>query len=188
MKDIFILVVSLYLSQGIMAQSEQKMGVFQADSTWFKEIIKFPISFAQEIPFQGYEDLRFHPDWSKKEADGFWMYTFAWHVEEIQTLTLEDLTSYIEFYYDGLVDGGTSDIPKSEISFQKEKSDFRGTLTFFDRFHTKKMITLYVLVKTFYCYEKETSTIVFKISSKPPDHPVWNDFNQIQLKPTICFE
>ena len=191
MRKLFIAIISFWLYQGTIAQNTEEIGVFQADTTWSKEIIKFPIGFAKEIPYTGYENLRFHPEWPKKAANGFWTYIFAWQVAGIQKLTEESLTLYMQSYYDGLVGGGMSNIPKSEISFKKDtnlnaKSDFSGTIKLFDRFHTQKVISLNVLVKSFYCNEQNTSTIIFKISPKPLNHAVWNDFNKVTLKTSIC--
>ncbi len=70
------------------AQTEHHLGVFVTDSTWTKEILKFPLGFARDIPYEGYEDLRFHEGWAKKQSDGFWAYIFAWHVKGKQKTTI----------------------------------------------------------------------------------------------------
>ena len=45
----------------LIAQEKKDVNLFKTDSTWFKETIKFPINFAQNIKFEGFEELRFPP-------------------------------------------------------------------------------------------------------------------------------
>lgn len=186
---IFVLLFSC--SKLIFAQTEEHLDVLVADSTWTKEIIQFPLSFARDIPYKGYEDLRFHKDWAKKESEGFWAYAFAWHVKGQQKTTFKKLEAYMKLYYDGLANARDPKIPESAMLFIKNHnsnldSDFIGKMHFYDRFHTKKMITLNALVKSFYCAQRNMTTIVFQISPKELDHGIWNTLKAIKVKPNVC--
>ena len=187
----FIFGFLLLFSMEIIAQKKQELGVFSEENTWGKEILKFPLGFAREIPFEGFADIRFHKDWIKKDKAGFWSYLFAWHVKGSQKPTIQNLENYMKLYYDGLVDGKRKDIPQSMVLFIKSNSldtDHIGKIKVFDRFVTNKVISLNVLVKTFYCKEKRTSTILFRVSPQSFNHKIWNELYDVKLKENLCIE
>lgn len=190
MKKILAIIIFFLCCQETYSQDIQKLGVIQLDSTWTKEIIEFPIWFAKGIPYKGYEELRFHKDWAKEGSDGFWTYLMAWHIDGIQDITTEQLNSYNQFYYDGLVNGGVGNIPKAKILYEKIETDsttkFRGTLNFFDGFHTKEMITLNVLVDIELCMKNNKTTVIFKVSPKPTKDLIWQKQYDIKLINELC--
>jgi len=69
---------------------EKHLEVLQTDSTWTKEIIKFPLGFAQEIKFEGFEDLRFPSGWAKQDSPDFWSYVWAWSINDVEGLTAHE--------------------------------------------------------------------------------------------------
>ena len=84
------------------SQEEESLEVFTTDSTWVKEIIKFPISFAQDIKYEGFEDLRFPQGWSNQESPNFWSYVWAWSINGIEKPSESDLEKNVQLYFDGL--------------------------------------------------------------------------------------
>lgn len=186
-----LLISYLFLLSSTLVFAQENQGVFSKENTWGKEILKFPLGFAREIPYEGYADVRFHKDWSKENKAGFWSYLFAWHVKGNQNPTLKELETYMKYYYDGLVDGKRPDRPESIILFLKSNSkdiDYVGKMSLFDRFTTNKVIILHMIVKTFYCKENDTSNIVFQISPKPFEHKIWEELKSVKLRDDICLE
>ncbi len=103
MKNIVIIISLLLHSITIFGQEEQILEVFKTDSTWTKEFIKFPIGFAPDINYEGYEDLRFAEGWAKKDSPEFWSYIFAWHINGNQEQTVEKLETNLKLYFNGLM-------------------------------------------------------------------------------------
>ena len=170
-----IVFMSIWLSVNAQNHSEQEIGVLESDSTWLKEIIRFPIGFAPEITYEGYEDLRFSKKWRDNAHEDFWCYMFVWHVENSQELSTTNLEQQMKFYYDGLMKAVNKkkdfEVPETTVLFIKNEGDnrdvdFIGKLQVYDSFNTEAMITLNVRVKTHHCVGTKTTDIVFRFHRK----------------------
>jgi hypothetical protein len=172
--------------------TEQKYKqILITDSTWDKEIIPFPINFAPQINFEGYEDAQFPPGWGKEESEEFWSYIFAWNISGVKTLTEEELTSNIKLYFDGLMDVVNDDksitIPPTAANFTKQNiGKYSGNVAVYDAFRSKKNITLNVLVEHHYCEQKKKTIVIFRFSPKSFDHTIWNMLMEAKLDEEYC--
>jgi len=161
------------------------------DITWDKEIIPFPINFAPQINFEGYEDAQFPPGWGKVESEEFWSYIFAWNISGVKTLTEEELTSNIKLYFDGLMDVVNDDksitIPPTAANFTKQNiGKYSGNVAVYDAFRSKKSITLNVLVEHHYCEQKKKTIVIFRFSPKSFDHTIWDMLMEAKLDEEYC--
>ena len=189
MKYTILFICLLLYSSFVLSQKEQHETVFEADSTWGKEIIKFPLGFARGIKYEGFEDIRFAKGWKNKENPEFWTYVFAWHIKGIKKQSAELLEKHITMYFDGISRPDNNDtrvFPMATVLFieneeANNETDYIGKLRIYDRFNTKDMISLYCRVKTYYCKAKDTSTIVFKFSHRPFKDAVWQKFKKVKL-------
>ncbi|WP_298894643.1 hypothetical protein [uncultured Psychroserpens sp.] len=196
MKKAVLIIGLLLYSFSINAQEEQEKGVFVSDTTWLKEIIKFPLGFAPEIKYEGYEDLRFAKKWRDKDHPDFWCYTFVWHIKGIQKFTAKDLEEQMGFYYDGLMKAVNKkkdfEVPKTTTLIINTKgngydnADFVGKLNVYDAFNTQKMITLNLLAKVHNCEENNTSNISFRLSPQDFEGNIWEKFKDIELRDNVC--
>ncbi|MDT0605621.1 hypothetical protein [Croceitalea rosinachiae] len=182
--------ICLLFSVAILSAQEIKT-VLKAPEGWRTEIISFPLSFAPEIEFVGFEDIRFAPDWSNPKSDEFWTYHFVWYIDKNEEMTEESLANTIQYYYNGLMtivmsgeEGSKkvlTDMDKTQSLFTKTKEGFSGKVSVFDGFFTKKKILLYVKVKEVLCKESSKQIIAFDISLKPFDNSIWKRFDQIEF-------
>ena len=194
MKNTILGISFLLCSLAGFGQSDQSLTVFEADSSWFKEIIEFPFGFAREIAYEGFADIRFAKGWAKKVSTDFWTYTYAWHVKGVKKQSVELLEKHLAMYFNGLSRPDNNDtriFPMTTVLFLKNEAtnkevDYLGKIRLYDRFHTKDMLTLYSRVKTHYCEANNTSTIVFRFSAKPFAHDVWQKFNEVKLRDDVC--
>lgn len=195
MKHILYTLALLLYSITAFAQEESQLEAFIADSTWTKEIIEFPIGFAQDIPYEGYEDLRFAKQWRDQTHKDFWCYTFAWHIKTNEKQTTKTLETYMASYYNGLMAAVNKKkdfkVPATTVLFIENNStqtdaDFIGKISVYDAFNSEAMMTLNVLVKAHYCDATHTSAIVFRLSPQTFDQEIWIRFDTITLKSNIC--
>lgn len=173
----------------MLGQNSEEVRLIDLDTTWGKEIFKFPIRFAQNINYQGVEEARFPPEgWSNEGHQNFWSYAFAWDIDLNKKITEDVLASDLEKYFDGLV--GVDVNKASALFIEIESTDttsiFKGKVKTFDRFTTKKPITLYVLVESHYCKKEERSIILFRFSPKGFKHNVWTTLKEVKLKEPFC--
>ena len=196
MKSI-ILIISLLLHSIVMfGQEEQYLEVLQTDSTWTKEIIKFPLGFARDIKFEGFEDLRFPSGWSKQDNPNFWSYVWAWSINDVEGLTAHELENNIQLYFDGLMginlkSNNEGNIQSTNAIFiKKETSDgisqYIGKVKTFDTRFTRKPMTLNVLVEQYYCEQKVRSIILFRFSPQAFGNDVWHTLSMVKRRANSC--
>ena len=190
-KSIVTIVLMLFVGL-VFSQEEKHREVFKTDSTWIKEIIEFPISFAQDINYEGFEDLRFPQGWSKEDSPNFWSYVWAWSINNVEELTTRDLEKNIQLYFDGLLGLDFYKIQEKPVRktnavfMKKDDSHFVGKVKTFDTRYTKKPMTLNALVENYYCEQEKKRIILFRFSPKPFNHDVWSTLDEVKLSNDSC--
>ena len=127
-------------------QKQEHLDLLETDPTWRKEVFRFPISFAKEIPLEGIADVRFPKGWADQKSREFWSYAFGWNVSLPNKLTQAKLEEYMRIYFDGLmrvVHKEDTEIPKTIASFMalpdpNKNICYQGSITVFDAFFSKK--------------------------------------------------
>ncbi len=187
-----ILIILFLNTVTVFSQVENNVEILKADSTWTKEKLKMPLGFAQDIKYEGIEDIRFAKGWSKKDSPGFWTYTFAWYIKGIQKQTVENLERHLKLYFDGLMLPANNEeqkLPGATVLFidnPNDSSSFIGKVKTYDRFHTQEVISLNCTVKRYYCETKNTSTVMFRFSIKPFEDDIWNKLKQVKVIDSLC--
>ncbi|WP_299123080.1 hypothetical protein [uncultured Winogradskyella sp.] len=192
-KKTVMLTILLFYTIAAFPQDENHLEILEADSTWVKEIIKFPLSFAPEINYEGYEDLRFAKNWRKPESPEFWTYVIAWNINLQSPPTVEMLEANLKLYYDGLMTAVNKDkdfiIPKTIISINgiKDKSlSYRGNMKVYDSFFTKEVINLNIDIETNYCEEQNKYVMLFRVSSLGFENSIWKILKEVRLIQNHC--
>ncbi|MCK0110169.1 hypothetical protein MWU58_12750 [Flavobacteriaceae bacterium S0825] len=192
MKKHIVTILLLFFCILSYSQEEESLEVFTTDSTWIKEIIKFPINFAQDINYEGFEDLRFPQGWSNQESPNFWSYVWAWNINGIEKPSESDLEKNVQLYFDGLLGLDFYKIndvktPKTNAVFiKKGNTQYVGKVKTIDTRYTKLPMTLNVLVEYYYCEIQKKTIMVFRYSPKPFDNAVWYKLNEVKLRADAC--
>ncbi|MEM6515525.1 MAG: hypothetical protein AAF688_05035 [Bacteroidota bacterium] len=190
---IYLLVLLMSISLKSTGQIETK-DILIANENWTKEKLKMPLSFAPEINYAGFEDIRFSKDWANENSPYFWTYTFAWHIKGIKTQTVESLENNLKLYFDGLMlppNNQSNLIPEATVIFLAVndsifENKFIGRIKTYDRFHTKKTISINCEVEAHYCHSQNRSTIVFRLSLENTNHNVWKKLKEVKLVENLC--
>lgn len=186
MRNIIFILSLLILSIGSFGQEPEKLSLLETDTTWQKEIFEFPIIFASQIRYTGFEDARFPKGWSDSTSNNFWSYAFAWKIEDAVDLTAKDLERDLKIYFDGLMGKENTMTLFLEKDAGKQKTSYIGKVHTFDNFRKKQMMTLNVKVEKIFCEEQKKRIILFRFSPKEFDHKVWLKLNEARLPVNIC--
>ncbi|WP_432410698.1 hypothetical protein [Rasiella sp. SM2506] len=195
MKQYIFTTSLLFCSLFLLAQDTEKKHLLKADTTWTQEIFTFPIGFAQEIPLEGYEEAIFPPGWSKEESPDFWSYIFAWDVKAEAPLTTTHFETYLEYYFDGLMNirdlkNGETILPTNALFIKSQESEntsyFTGKIRLYEGRYTKEMMILHVLATQYYCKTEKKTVVVFRFSPKEFGNPIWDVMNAIPLVAAAC--
>lgn len=176
---------------------QQELYLVQADSGWVKEEFSFPLSFAPEIQYRGFEEAWFPKGWSNKDSAAFWSYVFAWRIETQHPLTGTDLEKNLKLYFDGLMSANAG-MPKDKLpgtvtwffldSIRGNRSNFKGKIRIYDAFTLKAPLALFVSVEQYFCPGHFRSILLFRFSPKPAEHPVWKRLNKLTIRNKILGE
>ena len=151
---------------------------------WRFERIDFPLPFAPELNYNGFEELSFAPGMFNAQSDTYFTYIFAMHLTNEITIDAGLLQTLLETYFRGLcraVAKGTDfDIDVSKISatvreihHEAERSrQFVVTLDSFDPFVTGKPLKLHLEMLVVE-RSRNDHRIFAAVSPKPADSPVW---------------
>jgi hypothetical protein len=158
---------------------------------WTTETMPFPIEFAPGIPFTGTEDLRFAKGWGDIISEEHWCYAFAWWISGKPTIDEGLLKKYLEEYYGGLVG---RNIIRQKIAANKvvpvvasvkrlttmngDNATYKATISMLD-YHAEVPINLNCMIHLKACNATAHSALLFQLSPKPYDHPVWKVLNTL---------
>lgn len=174
-----------------LSQNSEIPYITGADSTWTREHFKFPLGFAPEISFEGFEEALFPKGWTKIEDPYFWTYAFAWNIDLAASLTLSQLEDHLKKYYDGLMRAVNKEvglkIPSTVAKIDKITEDsFQGEVSVYDAFKSKKLLKLFLTIHQTFCEEDKRSLVIFRISPKEFDDEVWISLKKLGLHTDIC--
>jgi tetratricopeptide (TPR) repeat protein len=173
----------------------EKVSLLKTDSTWGKEVFTFPLRFAKELDYKGFEEAHFPRGWNKEDSPEFWSYAFAWEVNLVDDLTAKKLEKDLQIYFDGLLQSVNKEkgktLPKTIAKISKTKDSnglhkFSGTVNIYDSFITKKPLLLIVKIEKQECKQSQKAFIVFKFSPKQFNNDIWDILEEIELNGGHC--
>ena len=142
------------------------------------------MSFAPELKYDGFEELRFSPGMFDAKSETYFTYIFAMKITNDVSFDAKLLKSFLETYFRGLcrtVAEGTEfniDVSKIVATVQEDHYEaqdskhFTVALDSYDPFVTGKPLKLRLEILV---VEKDENghRIFAAVSPKPPDSPVW---------------
>lgn len=191
MRHVAIVLAVVLCSFLLNGQETKDNNLLIVEDDWNKEVFKFPIAFAPDLSYQGYEEAYFSPDWTNSDKDGFWTYAFVWKINMKQLLNREQLESDLKIYFDGLmgvdVSNPKTNNKKTNLEFiDDQNGQLRGKLVVVDRFNDFKKTTLNFTVEQRLCESTKFELVLFRFSPKPFKHTIWNTLNAIHFSENSC--
>ena len=166
--------------------------VYEIPAGWQNETILFPIDFAPQIPYRGFEELRFSPGWGDSTSNQKWGYTLLWWLNDHYDINEKIIQQNLEEYFTGLTRRRTIaeklDITKftpAKAKVQKvtagngDLETYTATINIFDAQVTKKPGTLYVKIHHKDCTDTSKTFLLFEVAESTFNQPVWADLDKI---------
>lgn len=164
---------------------------FDVPKGWGIEKIHFPIEFAPQIPYKGFEDLRFTPGWEHTTSEEHLSYTFLWWLEGAIKVDTAVLKEHLDNYYFGLLLRNVRErhIPANKVirptatitKVETEADDtetYTGTITVLDYLNMAyPALILNCIIHLKGC--NKYTAIIFEISP-PLGHKIWQQLNQLE--------
>ncbi len=115
---------------------------------WRYERIDFPLSFAPEIDYEGFEELRFAPGMMVADDYDYFSYAFAIRIEEEVEVDLAFVQSFLERYYRGLcraaLEARQAEVDLSDFKVEARSAErgYAATIEMVDAFLTMEPLKL----------------------------------------------
>lgn len=171
-----VILVSITLAYS-QEQTEEHNNVLDSPEGWGLEVMTFPLGFAREIDYQGFEEIWFAPGWKDVGSQEFWAYAFVWYLDAGAEMTSEKLTDQMEAYFNGIQEVSNS----NAVFIELNDGSYVGSIRTFDKFTTKKEFVLNVKMRSQYCSKTNKYTYLFHIVPLPFDHQVWSSLERVKL-------
>jgi len=171
--------------------------VYVVPGTWSSDPrTPFPVSWAPTLPYHGFVDLFFSPNFDKADSPESHSYVIFMSVEGKQMLSAEQLQSDMLTWYRGLAveRGGTykftPDLSKVSVTYKEDSAPsqtiggsatraFSGTATIYDTHG--KVITLNSEVRMISgCGTSNNTIFFFGMSLEPRDGDMWKQLDAIR--------
>ena len=188
-KRSYILIACLAWTLVTLGQQKEYPLFLKAASSWGSEIIPFPVAWAPRMTINGYEELRFAPDWSNPESPIFWSLVMGWSITSDHKISVTTIEENLKYYFDGLMKPNhwAKEFPDPIVSLdiihtQESTGIYEGELDVFDGFHTGKNITLRIQAVQEFHPNKNITYVLIRFSPQHFDHQVWDNLKSIVVK------
>ena len=165
---------------------------YVAPEGWSPELILFPIDFASDIPYKGFEELRFAPGWGNANSNEKWAYTILWWLDDVYQFDENILRSNLETYFTGLTKRRAiadsldmTKYQKATAKVQKVKTEtgdvqtFTASASIYDAQVTRKPGILYFKVHIKDCPDKSRTIVLFEVAGNSFTDKVWHQLGKI---------
>jgi len=159
---------------------------------WKFEKIDFPLDFAPDIEYKGFEELRFAPGMFDTLSNNYFTYIFALSIADKATIGKNEMELFLVEYYKGLCSAvaeskkQTVDISKIKARVKKSKRGKNKTLAysarvnFIDVFTNGKEVVLNMELELYKNSDKDNLYLLALVSPHKMDSKVWTNLHNIR--------
>ncbi len=183
MRIFFNIVLFVVLSHTAFAQ-EDKAIILKGPTDWRYEKIAFPLDFAPDINYKGFEELRFAPEMFSKGKAYYFTYVFVIVLEDKKTITTEEIDDFLTQYYRGLCKVVADskkmkvDLSKINIETTKHEDQIHAQIQFLDAFTDGEKIALQMEIDI--VKKNSDLVLVSLVSPQTKQSEVWHKLHQIK--------
>lgn len=176
--------ILLHLLLGLaQAVASQEPPLLEAPEGWRHERLEFPLSFAPELEYRGFEDLSFAPGMFEPSSPSYFSYALGLRFEGDVDVEERMLARFLEVYYGGLYRAVATekklatDGKSTHASVRRDGANFSASVQTFDAFTSGGALSL-ELELSVHCTPRATEVLGLA-SPKPADAPIWKELHAI---------
>jgi hypothetical protein len=194
-KRLFMLLIIILLSLNAffaLAQNANRL-LLHIPEDWTYEKLDFPLSFAPDIHYKGFEELYFSPGMFDTLSPNYFTYLFVLSINDKINIKTKEIEDFLLKYYKGLCSGNTNvDTSKVKakvkkyINLKSKNQCYTGQLTFFDVFCNKGQKILLNMELEVIVNKKDNKLFVIAlVSPSSKQSQTWLELHQIRKKINI---
>lgn len=161
--------------------------------SWRREFHPFPLDFAPGIPYKGFADVLFPPQWGDASSNQFWSYMGIWRLTDAPPINDTSLTRVIEQYYTGLArkprQGNTAPGDSTTVAIAKvtkiktdsaDTATYEATANIFDGNISMSRMTLQFKILEIPSKQANIVFLILEMSPKPYTDSIWKTMDGIK--------
>ena len=192
MKRLFFSILLLLAVINFTIAQQPKPELLKQPDTWEFERFDLPPSFAPQIIYKGFEELRFAPGMFKKDSLDYFTYAFAASIDSVSTISSGEINTYLVHYFKGLCSSVASDkkmtidtsvikvVPDGKKNGLGKEIIYNFTLTVLGVFTDGGLVKLNLEAKVIKDDLQNKLYLLFIISPQPKSSFVWKKLFEIQ--------
>jgi len=173
---------------------ESKPEILKGPSNWEFERFPLPPSFAPQITYKGFEELRFAPGMFNKDSADYFSYAFVAQLDSATYLGEKEVKNYLEYYFKGLCGSTARDrklsIDTTQISAIVKRlkggnlysTRYEATVNLFGVFTDGAPVKLNMEILVSNSPKKEKTAAIFLASTQAKNEPIWKTLHGILAK------
>ena len=185
----YIFLLSVFISLQLNAQ-DVKPEILNIPENWKFERMDFPLDFAPEIKYEGFEELIFSPGMFDIEAPDYFSYIFVMSINNKKEISKEQLEKVLLDYYLGLslavaeskeIVVDTTEITASVTEVENDLPNnwnFNAEVDFIDTFTNARKIKLAMELDVNYDDVSQRLFILAIVSPTTKKDPVWETLSK----------
>lgn len=189
-----LVILLIFATTSFVLAQDTNPVILHEPQDWRFERIDFPLDFAPEIKYEGFEELRFAPGMFDTLSDTYFTYVFVISINEKESITKDELVSLLSSYYKGLcVEVAKSSkltVDSAEIKISLETPNktkeniqaYTAQIKFFDVFNTGQEVNLNIDLEIISNTQENKIAIIALVSPQNRDSIVWTALNDIRSK------
>lgn len=185
---LFLVSLSLFTTlhfSGISQEAQPQL--LTIPENWSFEFIAFPLDFAADLDYKGFEELRFSPGMFDTTSNRYFTYLFAAELEGKHSFSIPETKKFIKQYYQGLSHAVAQsketsvDTSKIKVIIQKAKvktgihDAYFITVNFVDSFTNNQEVLLNIELVVLHAKSDQNTYLVAAVSPQPKYSEVWKE-------------
>lgn len=195
MKCKYIITVLLFCTSFSISciSQESKPELLHKPESWRFERMDFPLDFAPELKYSGFEELRFAPGMFDTLSHTYFTYLFAIIINDKSTFSFQELETFLLSYYKGLcyavaksnklsVDISKIKVKIEAVKAEKESQNYNGQILFFDVFNDGREVVLNIELEIINQIDQNKLYIIALVSPQKRQAGIWNELKEIRTQ------
>jgi hypothetical protein len=167
--------------------------VIVAPPNWTQENYTFPLEFAKDVPYKGYEEALFSPFWGDRLSDECWTYVIIWWLQGSPPFNEKTFSQVLQQYYTGLARKsrpGTAtpsdSASRAKVEVTKAKTDssdsatYNASATIYDGNISMSQLHINLKIHVLSCAKGKATVVIYEISPKDYASTVWQTLDTIR--------
>jgi hypothetical protein len=162
---------------------------------WAQENYNFPLEFAKDIPYKGYEEALFSPSWGDRLSDECWTYVIIWWLPGSPQFNEKTFSQVLQQYYTGLARKSrpgtvtpSDSVSRAKVEVTKANTDssdratYNASATIYDGNISMAKLHINLKIHVLSCGKGSATVVIYEISPNDYASSVWQTLNNIKSK------